>query len=65
MRLKRTVYVGVLNKDYIDKEVVVSGWVLRRRDHGGVIFFDLRDESGLVQVVCNPEEKDTFALAET
>ena len=51
MRLKRTVYVGVLNKDYIDKEVVVSGWVLRRRDHGGVIFIDLRDRTGLLQVV--------------
>ena len=51
MRLKRTVYVGVLNKNYIDKEVVVSGWVLRRRDHGGVIFIDLRDRTGLLQVV--------------
>jgi len=51
MRLKRTLYIGELSKDYIDKEVIVSGWVLRRRDHGGVIFIDLRDRSGLIQVV--------------
>ncbi|HCP09606.1 MAG TPA: aspartate--tRNA ligase, partial [Thermodesulfobacterium commune] len=51
MRLKREVYIGELNKDFIGKEVTVSGWVLRRRDHGGIIFLDLRDRSGLLQVV--------------
>lgn len=51
MKLKRTNYIGELTKDFIGKEVIVSGWVLRRRDHGGVIFLDLRDRSGLLQVV--------------
>jgi len=51
MRLKRTHYIEKLNKEFIGKEVVVSGWVLRRRDHGGVIFLDLRDRTGLLQVV--------------
>lgn len=51
MRLKRTVYIGELDKSFIGKEVTVSGWVLRRRDHGGVIFIDLRDRSDLLQVV--------------
>ncbi len=51
MRLKRTNYMGELNADFIGKEVTVCGWVLRRRDHGGVIFFDLRDRTGLLQVV--------------
>ena len=65
MRLKRTIYIGVLNKDYIDKEVVVSGWVLRRRDHGGVIFIDLRDRSGLIQIVADPaDSKKAHEVAE-
>ncbi|WP_038056073.1 aspartate--tRNA ligase [Thermodesulfobacterium hydrogeniphilum] len=51
MRLKRSLYIGELNKNFIDREVIVSGWVLRRRDHGGVIFIDLRDKTGLLQVV--------------
>ncbi|MDF2953915.1 MAG: Aspartyl-tRNA synthetase [Thermodesulfobacterium sp.] len=51
MRLKRTYYIEKLNKKFIGKEVIVSGWVLRRRDHGGVIFLDLRDRTGLLQVV--------------
>ena len=49
----------------IGKQVMVSGWVHRRRDHGGVIFFDVRDETGLVQVVYNPELKEIFNLAES
>ncbi len=51
MKLKRTHYMGELNNEFIGKEVVVSGWVLRRRDHGGVIFLDLRDRTGILQVV--------------
>ncbi len=51
MRLKRTCYMGILRPEDIGKEVVVSGWVLRRRDHGGVIFIDLRDRTGILQVV--------------
>jgi len=51
MRFKRTHYIGELTNEFIGKEVIVSGWVLRRRDHGGVIFLDLRDKTGLLQVV--------------
>ena len=65
MKNIETIKCGSITKKKLNSVVEVCGWVHRRRDHGGVIFFDLRDESGLVQVVCNPEEKDTFALAET
>ena len=51
MQLKRTTYMGILNASDVGKEVVVCGWVLRRRDHGGVIFLDVRDRTGLLQVV--------------
>ncbi len=63
--MKRTHKCREVTSDLIGKEISVSGWIHRRRDHGGVIFFDLRDEDGLVQVVYNPESKDTFTLAET
>ncbi|MDD3719158.1 MAG: aspartate--tRNA ligase [Actinomycetota bacterium] len=52
---KRTHLCGTLRVEDVGREVVLNGWVQRRRDHGGVIFIDLRDVSGLVQVVCNPE----------
>jgi len=65
MKNIETVKCRSITKKKLNSVVEVCGWIHRRRDHGGVIFFDLRDESGLVQVVCNPEEKDTFALAET
>ncbi|QJA05920.1 aspartate--tRNA ligase [Thermosulfurimonas marina] len=54
MKLKRTHPCGILRPDHLGQEVVLCGWVLRRRDHGGVIFIDLRDRSGMVQVVFEP-----------
>jgi len=53
--LKRTHYCGDLNASHVGEEVILMGWAHRRRDHGGVIFIDLRDREGLVQVVFNPE----------
>ena len=61
----RTHFCGELNKKNLDQEVTLCGWVNRRRDHGGVIFLDLRDKKGLAQIVINPETRDTFKLAES
>lgn len=52
-------------KDFLGKTVTVEGWVNSRRDHGGLIFIDLRDHTGIIQLVITPETKDAFALAET
>ncbi len=60
----RTQYCGNLNASFIDQEVELCGWVHRRRDHGGVIFIDLRDREGLVQVVFDPDLPEMFSLAE-
>ena len=60
----RTNYCGAINSQYLDEIVTLYGWVHRRRDHGGVIFIDLRDREGLVQVVCDPDNIETFQLAE-
>ena len=62
---KRTHKCNEVTKDLIGKEISISGWIRRRRDHGGVIFFDVRDETGLVQVVYNPELEKIFSLAES
>ncbi|MEK6708456.1 MAG: aspartate--tRNA ligase [Pseudomonadota bacterium] len=60
----RTNYCGFINTQYLDQTVTLYGWVHRRRDHGGVIFIDLRDREGLVQVVCDPDNATTFHSAE-
>jgi len=60
----RTHYCGDVNEKLIDREVTVCGWVHRRRDHGGVIFIDLRDRDGLVQVVYDPDIQEVFSTAE-
>ncbi|WP_126453606.1 aspartate--tRNA ligase [Sulfuriflexus mobilis] len=61
----RTHYCGHVNESLIDSTVELCGWVHRRRDHGGVIFIDLRDREGLVQVVIDPDTEAAFASAET
>ena len=60
----RTHYCGHVDEQLMDQEVEVCGWVHRRRDHGGVIFIDLRDREGMVQVVYDPDVEDVFATAE-
>jgi len=62
--LKRTDYCGRIDRKRLGETVTVCGWVHRRRDHGGVIFIDLRDREGLVQVVCDPDRPSTFSVAE-
>lgn len=61
----RSHYCGEITTKLLDKEVSIAGWVHRRRDHGGVIFVDLRDREGLVQVVFHPENKEVFKIAES
>ena len=60
----RSHYCGQVTEDLLGKPVVLCGWVHRRRDHGGVIFIDLRDREGLVQVVIDPDTEEAFATAE-
>jgi aspartyl-tRNA synthetase len=60
----RTHYCGHVNAALVDQVVTLCGWAHRRRDHGGVIFIDLRDREGLVQVVCDPDRQATFQVAE-
>ena len=60
----RTHYCGELNTDHLDQEITLVGWAHRRRDHGGVIFIDLRDREGRVQVVIDPDTAETFTTAE-
>ena len=61
----RTKYCGQVTAADLDQTVTLCGWVHRRRDHGGVIFIDLRDREGLVQVVCDPDRAETFRTAES
>jgi len=61
----RTHYCGQVNSKIIGQEVSLCGWAHRRRDHGGVIFIDLRDREGLAQVVCDPDRPEMFAIAES
>ena len=60
----RTTYCGLVSETLLGQTVTLMGWAHRRRDHGGVIFIDLRDREGLVQVVCDPDREDMFAVAE-
>jgi len=60
----RTTYCGLVSEQLMGQTVTLMGWAHRRRDHGGVIFIDLRDREGLVQVVCDPDRAETFKTAE-
>ncbi|WP_276808717.1 aspartate--tRNA ligase [Castellaniella defragrans] len=62
--MNRTCYTGEVSKAHLDQTVTLFGWVHRRRDHGGVIFIDLRDRAGLAQVVVDPDNKVAFETAE-
>ncbi len=61
----RSHYSGSLNLEQLNQTVSLCGWVHRRRDHGGVIFIDLRDRDGIAQVVCDPDRPEVFAMAES
>ncbi|MGI9024628.1 MAG: aspartate--tRNA ligase [Burkholderiaceae bacterium] len=61
----RTHYCGLVTAQALGQPVVLYGWVHRRRDHGGVIFIDLRDREGIAQIVCDPDRAETFAIAES
>tara|TARA_R110002095_G_scaffold117549_1_gene102438 strand:- start:1539 stop:3326 length:1788 start_codon:yes stop_codon:yes gene_type:complete len=63
--MMRSHYCGKINESDLGNEVEICGWVHRRRDHGGVIFIDLRDREGIVQVVFDPDRAESFALAES
>jgi aspartyl-tRNA synthetase len=60
----RTTYCGLVSEKLLGQTVTLMGWAHRRRDHGGVIFIDLRDREGLVQIVCDPDRAETFKVAE-
>jgi aspartyl-tRNA synthetase len=63
--MMRSHYCGDINESHLGQEVEICGWVHRRRDHGGVIFIDLRDREGIVQVVFDPDRAESFAIAES
>ncbi len=60
----RTTYCGLVSEALMGQTVTLMGWAHRRRDHGGIIFIDLRDREGLVQIVCDPDRADSFKVAE-
>ena len=60
----RDLYCGAVNADHIGQTLTLCGWAHRRRDHGGVIFVDLRDREGTVQVVIDPDTPEAFKVAE-
>ena len=60
----RSQYCGLVDESFLGKEVTLCGWVNKRRDHGGVIFIDLRDREGLAQVVFDPDTPEMFSTAE-
>ena len=60
----RTDYCGLIDTRFLGQTVTLFGWAHRRRDHGGVIFIDVRDREGLVQIVCDPDRQETFANAD-
>ena len=60
----RSHYCGELNTAHVGEQVQVCGWVHRRRDHGGVIFLDIRDHTGIVQVVFDPDTEESFETAD-
>lgn len=63
---KRTIYCGLVTEELVGKEITLHGWVQKRRDHGGVIFIDLRDREGVMQVVFNPQHnQEAFEIADT
>ncbi|MCF5503682.1 aspartate--tRNA ligase, partial [Pseudomonas syringae] len=62
--MMRSHYCGQLNESLEGQEITLCGWVHRRRDHGGVIFLDIRDREGMAQVVFDPDRADSFAAAD-
>jgi len=62
--MSRTTYCGLVSEKLLGQTVTLMGWAHRRRDHGGVIFIDMRDREGLLQIVCDPDRAETFKVAE-